>query len=93
MGSENRKSKEKEGCLIKNRFHEPPLIYHYSTAEYTSEKMQEGMVFTIEPMLCEGSNRIRIWDDQWTVVTEDEKRSCQFEHTILITKDGCEVLT
>ncbi len=55
--------------------------------------MKEGHVFTIEPMINVGSWRDRTWPDGWTAVTEDGKRSAQFEHTLIVTKDGCEVLT
>lgn len=51
------------------------------------------MVFTIEPMINAGTTYDKLWPDNWTVVTEDGKRSAQFEHTILITETGCEILT
>ena len=51
------------------------------------------MTFTIEPMLKLGTADWDMWDDGWTVVTEDRKRSAQFEHTILVTEDGSEILT
>lgn len=50
-------------------------------------------VFTIEPMLVEGSDEVYTWDDQWAVATKDNGRCAQFEHTIIITDDGAEVLT
>lgn len=55
--------------------------------------MERGVTFTIEPVLCEGSPKIEILEDGWTVVTEDGKRAAQFEHTVLITDTGVEVLT
>jgi methionyl aminopeptidase len=55
--------------------------------------MQPGMTFTIEPMLTLGDYRHDIWPDGWTVVTKDRKRTAQFEHTILVTDDGSEILT
>lgn len=55
--------------------------------------MREGHVFTIEPMVNAGSHRDTLWPDGWTAVTVDGKRSAQFEHTLLITATGCEVLT
>lgn len=55
--------------------------------------MKEGQTFTIEPMINMGGWRDRTWPDGWTSVTEDGKRSAQFEHTLLVTKTGCEVLT
>ena len=51
------------------------------------------MVFTIEPMITQGSPREVVWDDGWTAVTEDRKLSAQFEHTVLVTDDGVDVLT
>lgn len=55
--------------------------------------MKEGHVFTIEPMINEGKYDDDLWPDQWTAVTRDGQRSAQFEHQILITRTGCEVLT
>ena len=56
-------------------------------------RMVLNQTFTIEPMLTIGSRKPIMWDDNWTVVTEDASLSAQFEHTILITKDGAEILT
>ena len=55
--------------------------------------MAPGHTFTIEPMICEGSANYLMWPDDWTVTTKDGKRSAQFEHTLLITRDGVEALT
>jgi methionyl aminopeptidase len=55
--------------------------------------MSAGMTFTIEPMLNLGTADWDMWDDGWTVVTRDRKRSAQFEHTILVTEEGSEILT
>ena len=55
--------------------------------------MRPGMTFTIEPMITLGSDKHRMWDDEWTAVTIDGKRTAQFEHTVLVTDDGFEVLT
>jgi methionyl aminopeptidase len=55
--------------------------------------MKAGHIFTIEPMINEGIHRDEQWPDNWTAVTRDGKRSAQFEHTILVTEDGFEVLT
>jgi methionyl aminopeptidase len=52
-----------------------------------------GHVFTIEPMICEGTQQHIEWHDQWTATTKDGKRSAQFEHTLLVTPDGVEALT
>lgn len=55
--------------------------------------MQKGMTFTIEPVLTQGDREIEILDDNWTAVTTDNARTAQFEHTILITETGAEILT
>jgi len=83
--------KDYAGHGIGQHFHTLPLVYHHRTAE--SVLMAPGMTFTIEPMLVEGSPRILMWPDRWTVVTADGGRAAQFEHTILITEHGAEVLT
>ena len=69
------------------------IVPHYDTAPAHSEIMEEGMVFTIEPMLNLGGVEWEQWDDQWTVVTKDRGRSAQFEHTIVVTENGAEILT
>ena len=73
-------------------FHEDPQVVHYGTAG-TGEPLQEGMTFTIEPMVNQGKRNVKLLGDQWTVVTKDHKPSAQWEHTILVTADGFEVLT
>jgi len=55
--------------------------------------MKPGHVFTVEPMINLGGQADRTWDDHWTAVTSDGKRSAQFEHTVLVTETGCEILT
>jgi methionyl aminopeptidase len=55
--------------------------------------MEVGMVFTIEPMLTLGTEEWAQWDDGWTVVTKDRSRTAQFEHTLVVTEDGADVLT
>jgi len=55
--------------------------------------MEPGMTFTIEPMLTLGTIDYEVWPDGWTAVTKDRKRTAQFEHTVLVTETGCEVLT
>ena len=73
-------------------FHTTPDILHYRKNK-TPGVMKPGNIFTIEPMINEGNWKSVTWFDNWTAVTADGKRSAQFEHTILITEDGCEVLT
>lgn len=73
-------------------YHEAPQILHFATTDGEVE-MVEGMIFTIEPMVNVGDFRAKILPDQWTVVTKDRKLSAQWEHTILVTSTGFEVLT
>ena len=73
-------------------FHEDPQVLHYGKAG-TKEVLQEGMTFTIEPMINAGKRHIRVLPDKWTVVTKDRSLSAQWEHTILVTSDGYEILT
>ncbi len=73
-------------------FHEEPQVVHYKNGDRTV--LQEGMIFTIEPMINAGKFGCRLdTEDDWTVYTADNKNSAQWEHTILVTSDGCEVLT
>lgn len=84
--------KEYCGHGIGKEFHEEPQIVHYKNNDKT--KMQEGMCFTIEPMINLGrANTILDKDDGWTVTTIDSKNSAQWEHTLVVTKTGCEILT
>ncbi|XP_065874538.1 methionine aminopeptidase 1D, chloroplastic/mitochondrial isoform X2 [Euphorbia lathyris] len=72
-------------------FHSDPVVLHFRNNE--AGRMMLNQTFTIEPMLTVGRINPVMWDDNWTVVTEDGSLSAQFEHTILITKDGAEILT
>ena len=80
------------GHGIGRAFHEDPQVLHYGTAG-TGALLQEGMCFTIEPMVNAGKRHVKLLPDKWTVVTKDRKPSAQWEHTILVTADGHEVLT
>jgi len=73
-------------------FHEEPQVLHYGRPG-TGLRLKEGMTFTIEPMVNQGRREVRLLADDWTVVTKDHSLSAQWEHTILVTKDGYEVLT
>ena len=73
-------------------FHEDPQVLHYGTAG-TGMELVEGMVFTIEPMVNAGKRHVRLLPDGWTVVTKDHSLSAQWEHTVLVTATGVEVLT
>ena len=80
------------GHGIGQEFHESPQILHYGTPG-TGMQIQEGMTFTVEPMINAGKKETRLLADGWTVVTRDHKPSAQWEHTIVVTKDGFEALT
>jgi methionyl aminopeptidase len=81
------------GHGIGTAFHSGLVIPHYDAAPQYNTVIVPGMTFTIEPMLNLGSEAWDMWDDGWTVVTKDRRRSAQFEHTILITDTGGEILT
>ena len=81
------------GHGIGRTFHSGLVIPHYDAAPAYSTLIEPGMTFTIEPMLNLGTHDWEMWDDDWTVVTRDRRRSAQFEHTILITDTGNEILT
>ena len=73
-------------------FHTAPSVLHYGTPG-TGLVFEEGMIFTIEPMINQGRPETRLLGDNWTAITKDRKLSAQWEHTILVTADGYEVLT
>ena len=73
-------------------FHEEPQVVHYGRAG-TGMELKQGMCFTIEPMINQGRAETRLLGDGWTAITKDRKLSAQWEHTILVTADGYEVLT
>jgi len=80
------------GHGIGTHFHSGLVIPHFD-ASYYDDLIEVGMTFTIEPMLNLGTHEWEMWDDEWTVVTKDGRRSAQFEHTLLVTETGAEVLT
>ncbi|MET1036472.1 MAG: type I methionyl aminopeptidase [Arthrobacter sp.] len=81
------------GHGVGEAFHTGLIIPHYDAAPAYSRVIEPGMVFTIEPMLTLGTVDWDMWDDEWTAVTRDRRRTAQFEHTLLVTDDGAEVLT
>lgn len=96
---ENRAKQDKLGVVrafighgIGEQFHTDLQILHYYEPR-NNTIMRPGMTFTIEPMITLGTWQHRMWDDEWTAVTADGKRTAQFEHTVLVTEDGVEVLT
>jgi methionyl aminopeptidase len=84
--------REFTGHGIGTAFHSGLIIPHYDDPRFDDE-IRPGMTFTIEPMLNLGTHEWVMWDDGWTIVTADGRRSAQFEHTLLVTGDGAEVLT
>ena len=80
------------GHGIGKEFHEDPQVLHYGKPN-TGIKLEEGMTFTIEPMINLGKRHVKLLPDEWTVVTKDRSLSAQWEHTILVTGSGFEVLT
>jgi methionyl aminopeptidase len=80
------------GHGIGRNFHEPPQVSHVGKRGQ-GMRLRAGMCFTIEPMINLGTHEIEVLADKWTAVTLDRKLSAQFEHTIVVTKTGCEVLT
>jgi methionyl aminopeptidase len=84
--------REFTGHGIGTSFHSGLVIPHFDDPHY-DDVIQPGMTFTIEPMLNLGTHEWEMWEDNWTVVTRDRQVSAQFEHTLLVTDDGAEVLT
>lgn len=80
------------GHGIGREMHEAPQILHYGRPG-TGEALEAGMTFTIEPMINQGTHKTKTKKDGWTVITRDKKLSAQWEHTVLVTTDGYEVLT
>lgn len=81
------------GHGIGESFHSGLIIPHYDSAPQFSDVMEVGMVFTIEPMLTLGTHEWDMWPDGWTVLTKDKSITAQFEHTLVVTESGAEILT
>lgn len=81
------------GHGVGEAFHSGLIIPHYDAAPDYADVIEEGMVFTIEPMLTLGGIDWEQWEDGWTVMTADRSRTAQFEHTIVVTAEGAEILT
>ncbi|CEA07848.1 Methionine aminopeptidase 2 [Arthrobacter saudimassiliensis] len=81
------------GHGVGEAFHTGLIIPHYDAAPAYNRLIEPGMVFTIEPMLTLGTIEWDMWDDNWTVLTKDRRRTAQFEHTLLVTDSGAEILT
>ena len=80
------------GHGIGRTFHSDPQVFHYDNPA-AKTVLEPGMTFTIEPMITIGDHRHDLWDDGWTATTVDKSRTAQFEHTLLVTDDGVEILT
>lgn len=91
----NRCSVVREYCGhgIGEGFHEDPQVLHYDDDDAPNIILQPGMTFTIEPMINAGKRHIKMLPDKWTIVTKDHSLSAQWEHTLLVTETGVEVLT
>lgn len=81
------------GHGINSSFHSGLVIPHYDSAPLYSDRIEVGMVFTIEPMLTLGTHEWELWPDGWTVTTKDKSITAQFEHTLVVTETGAEILT
>ena len=81
------------GHGIGTAFHSGLIVPHYDAAPDHATVIEPGMTFTVEPMLTLGTHDWDLWDDGWTVVTKDRRRCAQFEHTLLVTDGGAEILT
>jgi methionyl aminopeptidase len=81
------------GHGIGKKFHEEPQVLHYYSSEIKDLLLRPGMIFTIEPMINAGKRHIKVLPDKWTVVTKDHKPSAQWEHTLLVTETGVDILT
>ncbi|MDH6537427.1 type I methionyl aminopeptidase [Aurantimicrobium minutum] len=81
------------GHGVGTSFHSGLIIPHYDSAPLYNDVMEVGMVFTIEPMLTLGTHEWDIWADDWTVTTKDKSWTAQFEHTLVVTEKGADILT
>jgi methionyl aminopeptidase len=81
------------GHGVGRNLHEEPSVFNFRTRELPNVKLREGMVLAIEPIINQGSKAVKILGDKWTAVTIDRSLSAQFEHTVLVTADGYEILT
>ncbi len=81
------------GHGVGRNIHEDPCVFFFRTRELPNVKLRAGMTITIEPILSAGSKQTQLLPDGWTVVMADKSLSAQGEHTVLVTEDGCEVLT
>lgn len=81
------------GHGVGRNIHEEPAVFFFRTRELPNVKLRSGMTLTVEPILSAGSKQTHLLSDGWTVVTADHSLAAQFEHTVLVTEDGCEILS
>lgn len=81
------------GHGVGRNLHEPPAVFHFRTNQLPNVELKPGMTLAIEPIVNAGSNQTKTLRDRWTVITVDKSLSAQFEHTVLVTEDGHEILT
>jgi len=81
------------GHGVGRNIHEEPSVFFFRTRQMPNVKLREGMTITIEPIVSAGSKHMQLLPDGWTIVTADNSLAAQFEHTVLVTQDGCEILS
>lgn len=81
------------GHGVGRNIHEEPSVFFFRTRELPNVKLRAGMTITIEPIVSAGSKHTRLLSDRWTIVTVDHSLAAQFEHTVLVKEDGCEILS
>jgi len=81
------------GHGVGRNLHEEPSVFNFRTKELPNVTLRAGMTLAVEPILNGGTKACRTLKDRWTVVTEDGSLSAQWEHTVLVTEEGCEILT
>ncbi len=81
------------GHGVGRNLHEEPSVFNARTKDLPNVRLKAGMTLAIEPIINQGSKKTRVLDDKWTVVTLDNQLSAQFEHTVLVTETGYEILT
>jgi methionyl aminopeptidase len=81
------------GHGVGRTLHEEPCVFHFRTRQLPNVKLRSGMTLTVEPIVSAGSKDTSLLPDQWTMVTVDNSLAAQFEHTLVVTEDGCEILT
>jgi methionyl aminopeptidase len=81
------------GHGVGRTLHEEPSVFHFRTRQMPNVKLRSGMTLTVEPIVSVGSKDTSLLPDRWTMVTVDNSLAAQFEHTVVVTEDGCEILT